>query len=56
MSERYALILGAMKAGTTALYNALSRHPGFAPCGEKEPAYWVLDESRGRGMEGYRKL
>jgi hypothetical protein len=36
--ERYLLILGAMKCGTTALFQALRQHPEILPSAEKEPA------------------
>lgn len=56
MSERYALLIGAMKAGTTALHHALLRHPEIAPCREKEPAFWISDEKRRGGLDAYRAL
>lgn len=54
--ERYLLILGAMKCGTTALFQALSQHPEILPCVEKEPAFWLRDDARDLGLEGYRQL
>jgi hypothetical protein len=35
------LIIGAAKAGTTALYRALSRHPRIFCCPEKEPRFFA---------------
>lgn len=40
------LIVGAQKAGTTALYYALSKHPEVFMSAVKEPAYFVAEEAR----------
>ncbi len=45
------LIVGAQKAGTTALYYALSKHPEVFMSAVKEPAYFVAEEVLGE-MEG----
>jgi hypothetical protein len=39
------LIVGAQKAGTTALYYALSKHPEVFMSAVKEPAYFVAEEA-----------
>jgi hypothetical protein len=39
------LVLGAQKAGTTALYYALSKHPEVFMSAVKEPAYFVAPEA-----------
>ena len=54
--ERYLLILGAMKCGTTALFQALRQHPEILPSAEKEPAYWIQEEARQQGLAGFRPL
>ncbi len=36
--EPYHQIHGAMKCGTTALFQALRQHPEILPSAEKEPA------------------
>ena len=41
------LIVGAQKAGTTALYYALSKHPEVFMSAVKEPAYFVAEEASG---------
>jgi hypothetical protein len=38
------LIVGAPKAGTTALHAALSRHPEVFMSRPKEPKYWLCDD------------
>ncbi len=37
---RFCIILGAMKAGTTSLFNYLAQHPEISPCKEKEPNFF----------------
>lgn len=37
---RFCIILGAMKAGTTSLFNYLAQHPEIAPCNKKEPNFF----------------
>lgn len=46
---KHAIIIGAMKAGTTFLYNALAQHPAICSCIEKEPEYF----SRAFGLRNY---
>ena len=42
--RRFALILGAMKSGTTVLYRYLEKHPQLCGCIEKEPSYFAPAE------------
>ena len=37
------LIVGAPKAGTTALHAALAQHPDVFVTDPKEPKYWLCD-------------
>jgi hypothetical protein len=48
---RYALIIGAMKSGTTTLFNYLDQHPAIAGAKPKEPGFFAFDDvfARGRG-------
>ncbi len=39
------LIVGAPKAGTTALHAALTRHPDVFMSDPKEPKYWMCDDA-----------
>ena len=41
--DRFLLIVGSAKAGTTALYHYFSKHPQVNPCTEKEPCYFATD-------------
>jgi hypothetical protein len=54
--ERYGIIIGAMKAGTTTLFDHLSRHPGIAPSKLKEPKYFARDGLYERGPEWYASM
>lgn len=46
MSCSYAMIIGAMKCGTTSLYEMLVEHPDVAGCITKEPHYFCTDKKR----------
>lgn len=50
------VIIGAMKAGTTSLYQYLARHPQLFLCPEKEPMYFSRGEVYSRGENWYRSL
>ena len=39
--DRFAFIIGAMKAGTTSLFEILSQHPQVCPSKTKEPDYFI---------------
>jgi hypothetical protein len=39
------IIMGAPKAGTTALHAALTRHPDVFMSDPKEPKYWMCDDA-----------
>ncbi len=41
MIEKFVLIIGAMKSGTSSLFWYLSEHPRIAPCSDKEPDYFA---------------
>ena len=54
--NRYCLLIGAMKSGTTALYERLCQHPAIARCTEKEPNYFSNPEHYSRGIDWYQAL
>lgn len=56
MINRYGLIIGAMKAGTTTLFDHLARHPHVAPSNPKEPGFFAFDEVHARGRDWYEGL
>jgi hypothetical protein len=53
---RFGLIVGAMKCGTTSLFNYLAAHPEVAPCRTKEPDYFSSDDFRPDAPKSYFSL
>jgi hypothetical protein len=45
--QNFLLIIGAMKSGTTTLFQYLRQHPEIAPSRLKEPNFFVRDRKRG---------
>lgn len=56
MSSRYALIIGAMKCGTTSVFRHLSTHPQIAPARIKEPHFFSNDRVWNQGLPWYEGL
>ena len=54
--QRFALIIGAMKCGTTSLFHFLGQHPQIAKCSVKEPNFFASDRNWERGLEWYESL
>ena len=54
--DGYALIVGAMKSGTTTLYGHLARHPAVCPSKVKEPEFFSRNQGHGAGVERYEDL
>ena len=50
---RFALIIGAMKCGTTSLFDLLAQHPQVCPCRTKEPDHFTQP---GRQLAAYLDL
>ncbi|TWT97597.1 Sulfotransferase domain protein [Botrimarina colliarenosi] len=50
------IIIGAMKAGTTTLYECFRRHPSLMMSEPKEPNYFSIDEVYNHGRDWYRNL
>lgn len=53
---RFGLIIGAMKCGTTSLFNYLAAHPEVAPSRTKEPNYFSSDDFRPNDPQSYFSL
>ncbi|MEN8145678.1 MAG: sulfotransferase [Gemmatimonadota bacterium] len=51
--KRFAVIVGAMKCGTTSLFRYLSEHPQVAPSSIKSPNFFADDALWERGMNWY---
>lgn len=43
--QDFVFVIGAMKSGTTTLFQLLSQHPSIAPCRTKEPEFFSSDSS-----------
>ncbi|MCB2114331.1 MAG: hypothetical protein R3C42_06345 [Parvularculaceae bacterium] len=56
MIDRFGLIIGAMKAGTTTLYGHLARHPEIAGAKPKEPGFFAFDDVYSKGRDWYEGL
>ena len=54
--KRNAMIIGAMKAGTTSLFTQLSRHPDISPCLVKEPEYFTTKHRKTLDVSDYSEL
>lgn len=56
MVDRYVLIIGAMKAGTTTLFDHLAAHPAVSPSHPKEPGFFAFDDVFAKGRDWYHSL
>ncbi len=54
--ENFALIIGAMKSGTTTLFDYLSQHPEICVCQPKEPNFFSCDRQWVQGWNWYQSL
>ncbi|MEO0929112.1 MAG: sulfotransferase [Pseudomonadota bacterium] len=54
--NEYVIIIGAMKSGTTTLFELLAQHPAIAPASNKEPGFFALDEIWDKGFDWYQSL
>ena len=53
---RFALLVGAMKSGTSNLFFVLGQHPQFSPCNLKEPSFFSDEQEYAKGFSYYRDL
>lgn len=49
------IVLGAMRAGTTALHGLLALHPGISMARDKETDYFIAEKNWSRGPDWYRR-
>lgn len=54
--DRVAIIVGAMKCGTSSLYDYLVEHPAIAPCLNKEPEWFSRMQGHRLDMPDYGDL
>lgn len=50
-----AIVIGAMKAGTTTLFERLGTHPRVTPSQPKEPGFFCRDDRWAKGGDWYRE-
>ena len=51
--REYILIIGAMKSGTTTLFDLLAQHPEIAPARSKEPGFFAFEHLWQEGFSWY---
>ncbi|MEM9989076.1 MAG: sulfotransferase [Pseudomonadota bacterium] len=56
MIRKYAFIIGAMKSGTTTLFDYLNHHPDIVGVFPKEPAFFADDDVYAKGGDWYHSL
>lgn len=56
MSRDYVIIVGAMKSGTTTLFDILAVHPQIAPASDKEPGFFAFEDIWQKGFEWFDTL
>jgi len=54
--QGYAMIIGAMKSGTTTLHHILTQHPEIVPGVRKELNFFKRRKKRTRGVAAYEAL
>lgn len=55
--DAYAIIIGAMKCGTSSLFNYLASNPAICPCITKEPEFFSQHQRhRRQGVVAYEEL
>ncbi len=54
--DAYAMIIGAMKCGTTSLYDYLQGHPEICPSITKEPEFFSENQGHGSNVKDYNDL
>lgn len=55
-NHSFALIIGAMKCGTTFLYDHLVSHPAVCPCSTKEPEFFSENQGHRTPEKDYKTL
>ena len=56
MPKNFAIIIGAMKSGTTSLFDLLCQHPEVAGCRTKEPDFFASHADPSASWDGYTSL
>ncbi|MDY6782467.1 MAG: sulfotransferase [Cyanobacteriota bacterium] len=56
MNNNFALIIGAMKCGTTSLFHYLAEHPQITAASDKEPHFFSEESNSEKKLDKYRSL
>lgn len=56
MNRDYVIIVGAMKSGTSTLFDVLARHPQIAPASNKEPGFFAFEDIWQKGFDWFDTL
>lgn len=54
--DQFVMIIGAMKSGTSALFELLAQHPQVCPSRTKEPEFFSRDQAHGLAVDRYEDL
>ena len=54
--RRYIIFIGAMKSGTTTLFDVLAQHPEIAPASDKEPGFFAFEKIHAQGFDWFDAL
>jgi hypothetical protein len=54
--KNFVFIIGAMKCGTTGLFEYLAEHPQIAACSKKEPNFFSSKDNWNQGLNWYEGL
>jgi hypothetical protein len=54
--DAYLMLIGAMKSGTSTLFDLLSLHPNVCPSAVKEPEYFSENQGHGLAVDRYQDL
>jgi len=55
-NDAYVIIIGAMKSGTTSLYDYLAKHPAICAASTKEPEFFSVRQSHRTNVNRYCDL
>lgn len=55
-ADRFLVVIGAMKCGTSSLFRYLAQHPAICPASDKEPGFFSVDYRWSKGIDYYQGL
>lgn len=54
--EKFVMVIGAMKSGTSTLFNYLTQHPSICGCKAKEPEFFSVNQAHRVNVNTYEEL